>query len=40
MVPNYKFECNKPMSKFLPVKLSTLGVLHGVGALDDEFIVI
>ena len=39
-MPNYKFVCNKSKSKFLPVKLSTLGVLHGVGALVDEFIVI
>ena len=39
-MPNYKFVFSKPMNKFLPVKLSTLGVLHGVGALDDEFIVI
>jgi len=39
-VPSYKFVFNKPKSRFLPVKLSTLGVLHGVGALDDEFIVI
>ena len=35
-MPNYKFVFNKPMSMFLPVKLSTLGVLYGVGALDDD----